>query len=202
MHWIGYLITIVLSTFTGWIIVWSAVKMLFYPKMPVNILGVRFQGVLPKNQPQIAQSIGKMVSKEFISFDEIEKKVTNPENLQMLKPEIEAHIDNFLRNKLKDVFPMLAMFIGDKTINQLKGAFLIELEELFPVLMKNYIGKLQQNIQVEQIITEKLSAFSLKRLEDMLYNAAGKEFKRLQFIGGAVGFIIGSIQIVVLILTR
>ena len=53
----------------------------------------------------------------------LKEKVTDPENLNKLKPEIETHIDSFLREKLKETFPMLSMFIGDKTINQLKSCF-------------------------------------------------------------------------------
>ena len=79
--------------------------------------------------------LGQVVGKELLSFDEIEEKITDPENLQKLRPDIEAHIDHFLRNKLKDVFPMLATLMGEKTILQLKDAFLLELESLFPVLM-------------------------------------------------------------------
>ncbi|UEG49059.1 DUF445 family protein [Ferruginibacter lapsinanis] len=197
MHWTGYIITIILSAFTGWITTWIAIKMLFHPRNPIKIFGFTLQGIFPKNQLLIAQKLGQMVSKELLSFDEIEEKVTNPENLQMLRPEIEAHIDHFLRNKLKDVFPMLSMFIGDKTINQLKEAFLTELEELFPVLMKNYMGKLQHDLDLEKIVTEKVASFSSEKLEDILNQITKKEFMFLEFIGGAFGFIIGLIQVLV-----
>src|SRR5438045_1032322 len=124
----GYIITVLLSTFTGWVTTWIAIKMLFHPRRPFNLFGFKIQGIFPKNQHLIAVKLGQVVCNELLSFDEIEKKVTDPANLEKLKPEIEAHIDNFLNNKLKEVFPMLSMFIGDKTIGQLKSAFLVELE--------------------------------------------------------------------------
>src|SRR5258708_3335093 len=105
MHITGYISTIILSTFTGWITTWIAIKMLFHPRNPVKIFGLSIQGVFPKNQRRIAEKLGQVVGKELLSFDEIEQKVTNTENLQKLKPEIDAHIDNFLRNKIKEVFP-------------------------------------------------------------------------------------------------
>ena len=118
MNWTGFIITILLSTFTGWITTWIAIKMLFHPRKPVKFLGLTIQGIFPKNQRQIAEKLGQVVGKELLSFSEIEQKVTDPENLQKLKPEIEAHIDNFLTNKIKEVFPMLSMFIGEKTIDR------------------------------------------------------------------------------------
>ena len=202
MHWTGYIITILLSTFTGWVTTWIAIKMLFHPRKPIKFLGLTIQGIFPKNQQLIAQKLGQVVGKELLSFDEIEEKVTNPENLQKLRPDIEAHIDNFLSNKLKDVFPMLSMFIGEKTTSQLKDAFLMELESLFPVLMKNYMGKLQGELNLEKIVTEKVVNFSSGKLEDILNQITKREFKFLEFIGGFFGLLIGLVQVLVAIISQ
>jgi uncharacterized membrane protein YheB (UPF0754 family) len=196
MHWPGYILTISLSCFTGWFTTWVAIKMLFHPRNPIKILGFSVQGVFPKNQQVIAQKLGQIVGKELLSFDEIERKVTNPENLQKLRPDIEAHIDHFLHNKIKDVFPMLSMFIGEKTIAQLKDAFLQELESLFPVLMKNYMNKLQQDLDLEKIVTEKVANFSSEKLENILQQITKKEFQFLEVVGGFFGLIIGIVQVV------
>ena len=202
MNWTGNIITILLSTFTGWITTWIAIKMLFHPRKPINILGVKLQGIFPKNQRAIAEKLGQVVGKELLSFDEIEQKITNPENLQKLRPDIEQHIDHFLRIKLLEVFPMLSMLIGEKTILQLKEAFLLELENLFPVLMKNYMGKLQEDLDLEKIVTEKVANFSTEKLEDILNQITKKEFTFLEFIGGFFGLLIGLIQVLVSLLTK
>jgi uncharacterized membrane protein YheB (UPF0754 family) len=202
MPWTNYIIPVLLSTFTGWVTTWIAIKMLFHPRNPVNILGFKLQGIFPKNQQLIAQKLGQVVSKEFLSFAEIEAKVTNPENLQKLKPEIEAHIDKFLREKLTDLFPMLSMFIGDKTINQLKGAFLLELENLFPILMKSYMTKLEKDLDLEKIVTEKVASFSSEKLEDILNQITKKEFQFLEVIGGVFGFLIGLLQVLIQVVSH
>ena len=169
--------------------------MLFHPRKPISIFGFKVQGIFPKNQQLIAQKLGQVVSKEFLSFAEIEAKVINPDNLEKLKPEIEAHIDIFLREKLVTLFPMLSMFIGDKTINQLKTAFLTELENLFPILMKNYMKKLESDLDLEKIVTEKVASFSSEKLEDILSQITKKEFQFLEVIGAVFGFIIGLLQV-------
>ena len=202
MNITGYIITIMLSAFTGWVTTWIAIKMLFHPRKPIRILGISIQGIFPKNQRLIAEKLGQVVGKELLSFSEIEEKVTNPENLQKLRPDIESHIDNFLRNKLKDVFPMLAMLMGDKTITQLKEAFLLELESLFPVLMKSYMNKLQHDLDLEKIVTEKVAGFSTQKLEDILNQITKKEFKFLEVIGGGFGLLIGVAQVMVAFFTK
>ena len=173
--------------------------MLFHPRKPIKIFGLTIQGIFPKNQRLIAEKLGQVVGKELLSFDEIEQKITSPENLEKLKPEIEAHIDNFLSHKLKEVFPMLSMFIGDKTITQLKAAFLLELESLFPVLIKGYMAKLQDDLDLEKIVTEKVANFSSEKLENILNQITKQEFKFLEFVGGFFGFVIGIIEVLVTI---
>ncbi len=188
---------VLFAGFTGWITTWIAIKMLFHPRRPVKILGLTIQGVFPKNQALIAEKLGQVVGKELLSFSEIEQKVTNPDNLQKLRPDIEQHIDHFLRNKLKEVFPMLGMLIGEKTILQLKDAFLQELENLFPILMKSYMNKLEHDLDLEKIVREKVAAFSSEKLEDILNKITKKEFKFLEFTGLFFGIIIGLIQVIV-----
>ena len=195
MSWTDYIVPILFSAFTGWVTTWIAIKMLFHPRKPISIFGFKVQGIFPKNQQLIAQKIGQVVSKEFLSFAEIEAKVINPDNLEKLNPEIEAHIDIFLREKLVTLFPMLSMFIGDKTINQLKTAFLTELENLFPILMKNYMKKLESDLDLEKIVTEKVASFSSEKLEDILNQITKKEFQFLEVIGAVFGFIIGLVQV-------
>ena len=201
MHWQTYILPILLSAFTGWITTWVAIKMLFHPRNPIRILGFKIQGIFPKNQQLIAQKLGQVVSKEFLSFAEIEAKVINPENLQKLKPEIENHIDKFLNEKLTSLFPMLSMFIGDKTINQLKSAFLTELESLFPILMKNYMTTLEKDLDLEKIVTEKVANFSSEKLEDILDQITKKEFQFLEVIGGVFGLFIGLIQVLIQVIS-
>jgi len=202
MPWTHYIIPILLSAFTGWVTTWIAIKLLFHPRRPVNVLGLKIQGIFPKNQLLIAQKLGQVVSKELISFAEIEAKVTNPDNLKKLRPEIEKHIDTFLKEKLKETFPLLSMFMGEKTINQLKGAFLMELESLFPVLMKSYMTKLEEDLDLEKIVTEKVAGFSSDKLEDILDQITKKEFKFLELVGAVFGLLIGLVQVLLEIVVK
>jgi uncharacterized membrane protein YheB (UPF0754 family) len=191
----------IISAFIGWVTNWVAIKMLFHPKQPVKILGITFQGIFPKRQDQFAVKLGKLVSEQLLSFNDIESKLTNPQNLQKMMPMVEQKIDDFLRIRLADTMPMISMFIGDKTIEKLKTAITAELESLFPTLIKNYTGSLREQLDLEQIVTEKVKNFSSDQLEDILYQVMSKEFQFVEVIGGVLGFIIGLVQVAITLLT-
>ena len=194
---IQLLVIPIISAFIGWFTNWIAIKMLFHPREPKRILGITFHGIFPKRQKIFAEKLGKMISVEFLSYEDIEEKIANPKNLEKLMPMIGAHVDNFLKNKLSDEMPFLSLFIGDKTIKSLKKTFMQELEILFPQLMKSYAGHLQEELDLEKIVTEKVSAFSSDKLEDILYQIMSKEFRFVEILGGIIGFIIGIIQVMI-----
>lgn len=197
MNYYGLILIPIISALIGWFTNWIAIKMLFHPKIPIKIVGITFQGIFPKKQKQFAENLGKVVSNELLSFKEIEEKISNPNNVQKMMPLVEEHIDNFLRVKLTQQMPMISIFIGNKTIEQLKTVFITELQELFPKVMSNYMGKLQNDLDLEKIVTEKVNNFSSDKLEDILNSIMKKELKFVEILGGILGFIIGIFQVLI-----
>lgn len=190
-----------ISAFIGWFTNWIAIKMLFHPREPRKILGITFQGIFPKRQQQFAEKLGKLVSEELLSFSDIEKKITDPKNIQQLMPLVEEHIDQFLRKKLAEEMPIISMFIGENTIQQLKSVFLKELETLFPLIMQRYMGNLQQQLDLERIVVEKVAGFSTDKLESILVSIMSKEFRFIEVLGAVLGFIIGLLQVFISLLS-
>ena len=190
-----------ISAFIGWFTNWIAIKMLFHPKEPKKILGITFHGIFPKRQVQFAEKLGIMVSKELISFAEIEEKITDAKNIEKMLPIVEVKIDEFLRTRLSDAFPIISMFIGENTINQLKAVFMKELETLFPNMIKSYMKSLESTLDLEKIVTQKVSGFSSDKMESILNQIMSKEFRFIEIIGAVLGFIIGLFQVLLTIIT-
>ncbi len=201
MNWLLFAIPLI-SGFIGWITNWVAIKMLFHPKVPRRILFITFQGIFPKRQVQFAKKLGKLVSNELVSFADIEQKVTDPANLEKVIPLVEEHIDHFLREKLKEKMPMIAMFLGENTIIQFKEIFVNELKELFPILMKSYMGTLQSQLDLEKIVIAKVSNFSSDKFEELLNQIMAKEFKFIELIGAVLGVIIGIVQVIITVVYK
>ncbi|MGQ0739774.1 MAG: DUF445 domain-containing protein [Bacteroidota bacterium] len=199
--WVVILVPLI-SAFIGWITNWIAIKMLFHPREPKKILGISFHGIFPKRQQQFAEKLGKIVSNEFLSFADIEQKISDPGNLKKIMPMIERNVDDFLRVRLADEMPVISMFIGDRTIERMKAAFMKEIETLFPKVMKQYAANLKSELDLEHIVIQKVSAFSSDKLEEMLYQIMSKEFRFVEFIGAVIGFIIGVVQVLITWLTN
>jgi len=196
---ISWILIPLISAFIGWFTNWIAIKMLFHPKEPKRILGITFQGIFPKRQQQFAIKLGKLVSDELLSFQDIASKITHPDNLKKVMPLIDQHIDQFLRTQLPEQMPIVSLFIGDSTIRELKAVFLVKLESLFPELMENYMHTMQDQLNLEAIVTEKVAGFSSDKMEQILMSIMQKEFRFVEIIGGVLGFLIGLLQVFITI---
>jgi uncharacterized membrane protein YheB (UPF0754 family) len=190
-----------ISAFIGWFTNWIAIKMLFHPREPKRMLGITFHGIFPKRQQQFAEKLGKLVSTELLSFREIEEKITSPQNIEKLMPFVEEKVDEFLRVKLNEAFPIISMFIGESTIQQLKDIFMQELKVIFPAVINKHIRHLESQLDLEKIVSEKVAGFSSDKLEQILNQIMSKEFRFVEIIGGVLGFIIGLLQILITTIT-
>ena len=196
-----YLIPFI-SAFIGWFTNWIAIKMLFHPKDPKRILGVTIQGIFPKRQKQFATKLGAVVANDLLHFDEIIGRIKDPANQRDLAPFIETHIDEFLQVKLKEKLPVISMFVGEGMIQKIKEGLMEEIEVLLPELIIRFTDKLSDSVDVEQIVTEKVSNFSSDKLEEILVSIMKKEFRFVEILGGVLGFVIGLMQVLLTVLSR
>ena len=193
MNW-WLLLTPFIGAIAGWWVVLLLIRMLFHPVNGRKIAGFHIQGIFPARQPAIAAQAGRL-SASMLSLQEIEKKITDPENVKKIMPHAEAQIDHFLRVKLVKSMPVVGMFVGDKTINNLKSLFIAELEQLFPEIMKNYMDRLQEDLDIGAIVSAKLAALDPIVIENAFHSTLQKEIRMFKWLGALLGLGIGAIQL-------
>jgi uncharacterized membrane protein YheB (UPF0754 family) len=82
---------------------------------------------------------------------------------------LEKYMDQFLRVKLPEAMPVFKMFIGDSTIEQVKGVFMKEADHMLPEMIEEFLKN--TNIEVRNIL----------------------------WIGTISGFIIGVLELLILL---
>lgn len=192
MSWSLFLIPLSCA-FCGWLVATLMLAIIFHPFRPRSIFGLRIQGILPAKQSAIAIETGKYAAEHFFSMKMVEEKVADPANLQKIMPAIEAHIDDFLRNKLKKQMPFIGMFVGEKTINSLKKVFIAELESLFPKIMSSYASSLANDLNIEQLVAGKLNEVSMKEIESAFRRKFSKELRLARVMSALIGAFVGLV---------
>jgi len=186
----------ILAALIGWITNYLAIKMLFHPHQPKKILGLTFQGVFPKRQVQIAEKLGDLVANELFSMQDVAQKIedlsTQPEVLE----EVGKRIEKTIRGKLISAFPMLSMFLSDEMIEKVTNLFKGELEDFLRVSAQGLAVKMEDSVDIQGLVREKVQAFSSNKIEELLLSFMEQEFRFIEKIGAVLGFLIGCIQVI------
>lgn len=181
----------------GWVTNFVAIKMLFYPRNPVKLGLFKIQGVFPKRQKMFAERISKVVSEELLHIDEIKDAIKKPENLEEVYGMIDEKIEVFLKTKLGQAMPLLAMFINDKSIATIKGVLTEEVKGMLPEAIDKFADNLESHFDIQEVVFQKVAAFPVEKLEGVLMGILQKELKFIEIVGAVLGALIGVIQVII-----
>jgi uncharacterized membrane protein YheB (UPF0754 family) len=185
-----------IGAFIGWITNWLAIKMLFRHRKPVKILFITFHGIFPKNKPRIAEKLGTIVQRDLINFDDINDRLQDPEALDNFKEEIAIRVDNAIRDRImKNAF--LDAIIPEQLIQSIHKTIVDEIGANLPKVIKSSMLKIEQKLDIQTIVRNKVELFSDEKLEQLLLDITAKEFTFIEIIGAILGFLIGIIQLFV-----
>ena len=196
IHWLLFLLPLI-AALIGWMTNYIAVKMLFHPKEPKKIVGITFHGVFPKRQNILAEKLGQLVADELFSVSDVSAKIKEFAISDEAMNEVGKRIEMTIRNKLVQAFPMLAMFLTDEMVEKVTGLFKNELKDFLSATSQGMGEKLEENLNVEAMVKERVNAFSSEKLEKLLNQLMKKEFKFIELVGAILGFLIGCLQLVI-----
>ena len=187
-------IMVIISAAIGWITNWVAIKMLFRPHNEINLGLFKIQGLIPKRRAEIGIGIADVIQNELISIKDVIANIDRKEFSKRLNDLIDDVLEKNLKTKVKEKFPVMQMFFSDKMAkdvsNTIKDIVMENQEKIFEIF-SNYA---EENIDFSTIITDKISNFSLDKLEEIINGLAKKELKHIEVIGAILGAFIGLVQ--------
>ena len=197
-----FLVMILISGAIGWITNWVAIKMLFRPHKEINFGLFKIQGLIPKRRAEIGSGIANIIQNELISVKDVISNIDREEFSKRLNALIDEVLDKNLKKKVKEKFPFLQIFFTDKIAkdvgNTIKDIIMGNQEKIFEIF-SNYA---EENIDFEVIISDKISNFSLDKLEEIITFLAKKELKHIEVIGAILGMLIGAVQYLITLIIK
>ena len=197
-----FLVMILISGAIGWITNWVAIKMLFRPHKEINFGLFKIQGLIPKRRTEIGSGIANIIQNELISVKDVISNIDREEFSKRLNALIDEVLDKNLKKKVKEKFLFLQMFFTDKIAkdvgNTIKDIIMGNQEKIFEIF-SNYA---EENIDFEVIISDKISNFSLDKLEEIITFLAKKELKHIEVIGAILGMLIGAVQYLITLIIK
>ncbi len=182
----------------GWLTNWVAIQMLFRPRKPVRLLGMTFQGLIPRRQPEVAEKTAEVIEREILTQHTIRK--------ELARLDVSGHLDGFVRRVIREkagkrlqAIPLIGSFINDSAISSIEKIAIEAVHEEADGMRNKLADDLEQHLQVKEIVQRRIAEFDIDQLETVVKRVASSEFKLIERLGGILGFLIGCAQVGILL---
>ncbi len=188
-----------ISALIGWATNWLAIRMLFRPNRPKRFLGFKIQGLVPARQAEIADKLGDLVEKELLTPDDISLALESLHLEEKLGSQVDKLIDEKVANATYLIIPLNKMpFLRTPVhmlVNELKKTIRAYIRREIPQMASDIAREMAENIEIKEIVRQKIEAFELSYLEEIVIQLSKRELKAIEYLGGALGFVIGLVQL-------
>jgi uncharacterized membrane protein YheB (UPF0754 family) len=190
------LVPMAVATAHGFFTNWMAVQLLLKPVHPINILGIKIQGLLPRRQADLADRISEAIAREFLTGKDIAAFLSqiHPEEAlrRLFLEKWEANIGEILADH-----PFISMFLSTGKLNAIRDRIADILTRESEVLVDGLLAGLEGKIDLREILRRNILAFDVTKLNGIIEEIGYREFREIAWVGAAIGLAIGSIHAVI-----
>ncbi|MGB0839663.1 MAG: DUF445 domain-containing protein [Chitinophagales bacterium] len=94
-------------------------------------------------------------------------------------------------------------FVKDESVKKsIKELTMNEIRRIAPIAINDFVEKAEEKIDIKQMVYEKVAEFSSDKLEEIVQAILEKEFKFIEIVGAILGFLIGLINLGLILLSQ
>ncbi|MBK9034433.1 MAG: DUF445 family protein [Myxococcales bacterium] len=185
----------IFGVIVGLITNWLAIQMIFRPMEPRRYLGlVRYQGLFPKRQAEIAADYGATTAAEVITPRTVIDFLTAGERGERLAAAVRASIERRLDAEWEQVRGLVPMPISDEVRATIKAQIVARLFDLAPRIRPEVEAYLQGALDIQNTVERKLGELPKPEFERLLRGVFQQDELTLILVGGVLGGGVGCLQ--------
>ena len=183
----------------GWVTNILAIRLIFRPINPLKIPGtnIQFQGLIPKRRNEIAKSIGETIEKELVTMEEILGRVLEKQNKSNILKDIKDKVQAIITQKIPALLPRT---FRNLILNYTQEVLETELEPAINEFIEDFINSAKNRVRIGEMVENKINEFDLLKLDSIIISISRRELKQIEYLGGLLGFIIGILQGIIILL--
>ncbi len=194
------ILTPFLTAGIGWLTNWVAIQMLFHPRVPINLVFWKWQGLIPRRQKKLAKEASEIIEREILQQNIISTELRKID----LKPYLDKVAHTIVWNRIGpqlESIPLIGSFINESTLAKFEVIAAASINEEAESIVEKVTDEFETKVNFKDIIENNIAAFDLDQLEIIVNQVAQREFTTIERLGAVLGFIVGCIQVILFILT-
>ena len=181
---------------TGWLTDWLALKLIFEPRKETRILGLfKWQGLFMKRRDEVAVDYGSVVANEVLTpANLIDAILTGPLS-DRLYTLVQRHVQDAIDEQAGIAKPLVVFRIGSRKYQQMKLRVAERVMQAAPEALRKIEGYAVDAMNLRNDLIEKVKQLSDTEFEGLLRPIFKQEEWKLIAVGAALGFLVGELQV-------
>ncbi|WP_414941982.1 DUF445 domain-containing protein [Amycolatopsis sp. cmx-11-51] len=178
---------------------WLAIKLIFVPREPVRIGRVVLQGKFQRRRAEVAHQYGEMIANEILTVPNLLDAVLRGPRSDRLYALVERLVAQAIDEQVSVAKPMVEMAVGGQRLREIKQAAARKALEHLPPTIRHAEGYLTEAMDVAKIVERRMLGLTPLEFEGLLRPAFRQDEWKLIAVGGAIGFLVGELQVLLML---
>ncbi|WP_338791662.1 hypothetical protein [Bernardetia sp. MNP-M8] len=179
-----------------------ALKLIFEPLEPINILGIyKFQGLFLKRQKEVAREYAKVITEKILPTEVMTEYLVRGPASDRLAIIINKEVSNLVDNVVEDMAgasrPIFTLVAG-KRMDIAKNIVMFHFMRELPIVVKQTEEYAEEALNLENTLAERMGNLSFKEFEEFLRPVFQEDEWILILVGAVLGMFAGILQFVVM----
>lgn len=193
MSWTVIVLTPLVGALIGWVTNLLAVKMLFRPVHARNILGLTLHGLIPRRRTEIAVTVARTIERDLLSTAEI----SNVLHRLDWEREVTQAVDEIVDQRLR---ALRLIPFSDPLVAALKDGLARALLKEIDQRRAGLVDRFRERLDLQGMVVERMERFDLGHFETLVIRVANRELSAIVWMGALLGFLVGCVQVGLLLL--
>lgn len=179
---------------TGFLSDWVALTLLFRPREPRRILGIRLRGVLHASRDQITRDYARIMAADLFQPAALLEAVLTGGGADRLFALVHREVDDVMARSLGPTRALVALGIGTQRYEQAKATVVRRVLALLPEMpeVEDYAARV---LDVENVLAEKMSQLTTEQFEGIMRPIFKDDEWLMISVGALLGFLVGELQV-------
>ncbi|RLD70178.1 MAG: hypothetical protein DRJ10_20630 [Bacteroidetes bacterium] len=188
-------VLVLFGIFVGFATNFLAIRLIFRPLNPVNILGLfKVQGIFLKRQDVVAREYARIIKKQILTIERLFDYTLRGPDPDRFSDLSKYHTDKLIDTVIAKSTPLVGLLNLDKKLVYIKNIVHYRFIEELPIAMRFVYPYANQAIDVENILSTKMAALSKAEFEAFLRPVFQEDEMKLMIVGAFLGGIAAAIQ--------
>lgn len=179
-----------------------ALRLIFEPLEPINILGIyKFHGLFLKRQKEVAKEYAKVITEKILPTDAMTEYLVRGPASNKLAAIINKEVSNLVDDVVEDMAgasrPIFTLVAG-KRMDIAKNIIMFHFMRELPIVVKQVEEYAETALNIENTLAQRMGNLSFKEFEQFLRPVFQEDEWILILVGAVLGMCAGILQFIVM----